>query len=42
MDAGEMILKIMKGERDADVGKFVWKDGVQPWQKWYSGIDLKA
>lgn len=28
MDAGEMILKIVKGERDTDVGKFVWKDGV--------------
>jgi NAD(P)-dependent dehydrogenase (short-subunit alcohol dehydrogenase family) len=29
--SGESILKIVKGERDADVGKFVHKDGVYPW-----------
>ncbi|KUJ09376.1 short chain dehydrogenase/reductase [Mollisia scopiformis] len=29
--AGEMILGIVKGERNADVGKFVWKDGVYAW-----------
>lgn len=29
--SGKIILSIVKGERDADVGKFVWKDGVYPW-----------
>lgn len=29
--SGESILKIIKGERDADVGKFIHKDGVYPW-----------
>jgi NAD(P)-dependent dehydrogenase (short-subunit alcohol dehydrogenase family) len=29
--SGEIILGIMKGERDADAGKFVWKNGVYPW-----------
>jgi hypothetical protein len=25
---GEIILRIVKEERDANAGKFVWKDGV--------------
>lgn len=29
--SGETILSIMEGGRDADVGKFVHKDGVYPW-----------
>lgn len=29
--SGRTILQIMEGERDADVGKFVHKDGVYPW-----------
>ncbi|KAL9075860.1 MAG: hypothetical protein Q9161_001253 [Pseudevernia consocians] len=29
--SGETILGIMEGGRDADVGKFVYKDGVYPW-----------
>jgi NAD(P)-dependent dehydrogenase (short-subunit alcohol dehydrogenase family) len=29
--SGKIMLSIVKGERDADVGKFVWKDGVYPW-----------
>ncbi|KAE9362963.1 putative short chain dehydrogenase/reductase [Stipitochalara longipes BDJ] len=29
--SGEILLGIVKGERDADAGKFVWKDGVYPW-----------
>ena len=29
--SGQTILRIMEGERDADVGKFVHKDGIRPW-----------
>jgi NAD(P)-dependent dehydrogenase (short-subunit alcohol dehydrogenase family) len=29
--SGENILKIIKGERDNDVGQFIHKDGVYPW-----------
>lgn len=29
--SGEAILSIIQGERDADAGKFVHKDGVYPW-----------
>lgn len=29
--SGENILKMMRGERDGDVGKFVHKDGVYDW-----------
>jgi NAD(P)-dependent dehydrogenase (short-subunit alcohol dehydrogenase family) len=29
--AGETMLKIVRGERDADVGKLVTKDGIYPW-----------
>lgn len=29
--AGDTILRIVLGERDADVGKFVVKDGLYPW-----------
>ena len=29
--SGETMLSIMEGKRDADVGKFVHKDGVYPW-----------
>ena len=29
--SGKTILSIIQGERDADVGKFVHKDGVYPW-----------
>lgn len=29
--SGEFILSIMEGKRDADVGKFVHKEGVWPW-----------
>ena len=29
--SGEMILSILDGKRDEDVGKFVWKDGVYEW-----------
>lgn len=29
--SGETILNIIEGKRDADVGKFVHKDGVYPW-----------
>ncbi|KAJ6442427.1 Magnesium transporter NIPA2 [Purpureocillium lavendulum] len=28
---GELIRKVVEGERDADVGKVVTQDGVQPW-----------
>ena len=31
MVSGETLLSIVQGERDADVGKFVHKDGVYPW-----------
>ena len=31
MVSGETILSILQGERDADVGKFVNKDGIYPW-----------
>ena len=31
MVSGQTILSIMQGERDADVGKLVTKDGVFPW-----------
>ncbi|KAI9783149.1 MAG: hypothetical protein M1835_003876 [Candelina submexicana] len=31
MDSGKLILSIIQGERDADVGKFVHKDGIYPW-----------
>ncbi|KAI4253440.1 MAG: hypothetical protein LQ352_003682 [Teloschistes flavicans] len=29
--SGRLLLAILTGERDADVGKFVHKDGVYPW-----------
>lgn len=29
--SGQMILNIIQGNRDADVGKFVHKDGTYPW-----------
>ena len=29
--SGRTILQIIEGGRDADVGKFVDKDGVNPW-----------
>jgi NAD(P)-dependent dehydrogenase (short-subunit alcohol dehydrogenase family) len=29
--SGEMILSIIEGKRDADVGKFIHKDGVHEW-----------
>jgi len=29
--SGETMLSIIEGKRDADVGKFVHKDGVYPW-----------
>jgi NAD(P)-dependent dehydrogenase (short-subunit alcohol dehydrogenase family) len=29
--SGQTILSIIEGKRDADVGKFVHKDGVYPW-----------
>ena len=29
--SGRTLLSIIKGERDADVGRFVHKDGVYPW-----------
>jgi len=29
--SGETMLSIIQGKRDADVGKFVHKDGVYPW-----------
>ena len=29
--SGKTILSIIQGERDADVGKFVVKDGIYPW-----------
>ena len=29
--SGQTMLRIIEGERDADVGKFVHKDGVYPW-----------
>ena len=28
---GDLIRKVVEGERDADVGKVVTQDGVQPW-----------
>lgn len=31
MVAGQTLLSLIKGERDADAGKFVHKDGVHPW-----------
>lgn len=31
MVSGQTVLKILEGERDADVGKFVSKDEVYPW-----------
>ncbi len=31
LDSGKLVLSIIKGERDADVGKLVHKDGVYPW-----------
>ena len=30
-ESGQMILRIIEGERETDVGKFVHKDGVYPW-----------
>ncbi|KAJ9133375.1 Short chain dehydrogenase/reductase [Pleurostoma richardsiae] len=30
-ESGELVLSIVEGKRDADVGRFVWKDGVYPW-----------
>jgi hypothetical protein len=29
--SGKTVLSIIQGERDADAGKFVHKDGVYPW-----------
>lgn len=29
--SGETMLSIIEGKRDADVGKFVHKDGIYPW-----------
>lgn len=29
--SGELILSVLEGKRDGDVGKFVFKDGVYPW-----------
>jgi NAD(P)-dependent dehydrogenase (short-subunit alcohol dehydrogenase family) len=29
--SGQSILRIIKGERDTDVGKFIHKDGIYPW-----------
>ncbi|KAI4122374.1 MAG: hypothetical protein LQ338_005863 [Usnochroma carphineum] len=29
--SGEVMLSILDGKRDGDVGKFVWKDGVYEW-----------
>jgi len=31
MVSGQTILEVVEGKRDADVGKFVHKDGVYPW-----------
>ena len=30
-DSGQIVLDIVQGKRDADVGRFVHKDGVYPW-----------
>ena len=30
-ESGRTILSILEGERDADNGKFVVKDGLRPW-----------
>ena len=30
-DSGRIVLDIVQGKRDADVGRFVHKDGVYPW-----------
>lgn len=29
--SAKILLSIIEGNRDGDVGKFVWKDGVYPW-----------
>lgn len=29
--SGQIVLNIVQGKRDADVGRFVHKDGVYPW-----------
>jgi hypothetical protein len=29
--SGNLMLSILEGKRDADVGKFVQKDGTYPW-----------
>jgi len=29
--SGEIMLSILDGKRDEDVGKLIWKDGVYPW-----------
>lgn len=29
--SGQLVLDIVQGQRDADVGRFVHKDGVYPW-----------
>ena len=29
--SGRCILEIVRGDRDADNGKFLWKDGLRPW-----------
>ena len=31
LESGKLVLSILEGERDADVGKLVQKDGVYPW-----------
>lgn len=30
-ESGEIVLSVVKGERDGDVGLLVHKDGVYPW-----------
>jgi hypothetical protein len=29
--SGQTVLSVITGQRDADVGKFVHKDGIYPW-----------
>ncbi|KAI9714575.1 MAG: hypothetical protein M1812_006380 [Candelaria pacifica] len=31
VESGELLLSILQGKRDADIGKFVQKDGTYPW-----------
>jgi NAD(P)-dependent dehydrogenase (short-subunit alcohol dehydrogenase family) len=30
-DSGKVVLSVVLGERDADVGRFIHKDGLYPW-----------